>query len=54
MNPYLNIALIVWTLLLSLSAFINAASTPKLRFWFASMSFLSLFTALLAIGQYIN
>lgn len=57
MNPYINIALIVWTLLLAYSSFLHAAERlgRKQRAGVALViSFLSLFTALLGIGQYLN
>ena len=63
MNPYINIALTAWTLTFSYKFFLDAAAAYRMKnpydiwesWWLkASASFLSLFTALLAIGQYIK
>lgn len=57
MNPYINIALIIWTLALSFLLFVRAAKELHEGVHaalFTILSFLSLFTALLGIGQYIN
>lgn len=57
MNSYIHIALIFWTLLLAVNRFqwacIDKAESES--FWLnALLSFLSLFTALLSIGEYIR
>ena len=57
MNTYIQIALILWTTVLSFIAFIDTAhalSEGRNPFGPALLSFLSLSTALLAVGQYIN
>lgn len=63
MNPYIHIALIFWTLAFSFKFFLDATQAFRNRnpydmfeSWYvkASLSFLSLFTALLAIGEYIH
>jgi len=60
MNHYTQIALTFWTLLFAAFMFYstiygaaNKLFLPVVLF-FGLLSFLSLFTALLAVGQYIN
>lgn len=58
MNHHIQIALIFWTLLWAFGSFFATCKwiqegEKKLPFIGATMSFLSLLTALLAVGQYL-
>lgn len=59
MNHYIQIALILWTLLFAALMFYTCIAhasdkKPSPALIAGTLSFLSLFTALLAVGQYIH